>query len=337
MGEPQMNRSIRRRVAGAAAALALAAPLASCSQGGGGATSCDEGLSELSLAYQPGLGYAPLRLVKAEKLLEEELPGVEITWRELNSGAAIRDGTMSGDIDIAAGGVGPFIIGRGAGVDWKMISGIDAMSLKLMVRDSDVSSLKDLEGDGKIAMPGPDSIQAIVLKKGAKKEFGNSRALDAQVLAMGHPDGVQALSAGQIDAHLTSPPFIQQEVDQGATPIMNSYELFGGPHTFNGVYAKEGFIGCHEEVQAALIESLGRANSMINNKTPEASKVLAKEIGGMEADTVAKELKAEGTKFTTRPINVTKFSDFMYEEEIIKEKLTAEDMFFNNAATKEGN
>ena len=332
-----MNRNMRRRVTGLVAALAVVAPLASCAQADDSGSACGGGDNELSIAYQPGLGYANLRLVKAEKLLEEELPGVDITWRELNSGAAIRDGTMSGDIDIAAGGVGPFIIGRAAGVDWKMISALNAMNLQLMVKDEGVNSLEQLQGDGKIAMPGPDSIQAIVLKKGAKEEFGDARALDAQILAMGHPDGVQALTAGQIDAHLTSPPFQQQEADEGAHDLLNSYDLFGGAHTFNGVYAKEEFADCRPEVPEALLKTLGDANTRIAKDPAESADILSREIGGMEPDAVERELKAEGTQFTERPINVTAFADFMYEEEIIADELTADDMFFDNAATTEGN
>lgn len=331
-----MKRNVHRRAMSAAAAFALTSSLAACAQGDAAGSSCDGKVKQLRIAYQPGLGYAPIRVAKAEKLLEEELPGVKITWQELNSGAAIRDGTMSGDIDIAAGGVGPFLIGRSAGVDWKMVASLNAMSLKLMTMDKSVNSLEDLQGDGKIAMPGPDSIQAIVLKKGAKEKLGDSRALDPQVLAMGHPDGVQALTAGQIDAHLTSPPFIQQEIDEGATSIMDSYDLFGGPHTFNGVYAKEDFIKCNENVEKALLRVLGQANSTINSQTPEAAKILSKEIGGMDAKSVEKELKDKDSKFTTRPINVTKFADFMYEEKIIDTKLTTNDMFFDNAATKKG-
>lgn len=330
-----MKRNICRRMTGLVAVLALAGPLTACAQGDDSGAACGDG-TELSIAYQPGLGYANLRLVKAEKLLEKELPDTKITWRELNSGAAIRDGTMSGDIDIAAGGVGPFIIGRAAGVDWKMLSALNTMNLQLMVMDKNVNSLEQLKGDGKIAMPGPDSIQAIVLKKGAKEELGDARELDAQILAMGHPDGVQALSAGQIDAHLTSPPFLQQEVDEGAHDILSSYDLFDGAHTFNGVYAKEEFVECRPEVSEALLKTLGEANTRITDESAESAEILSQEIGGMKPDAVERELKAEGTEFTQRPVKVTAFSDFMFDEEIITEKLTTDDMFFDNHATTEG-
>lgn len=327
----------RRRATSLVAAPTLALALVSCAQASGDSAECSGKLDTLNLAYQPGLGYANLRLVKAKKLLEKELPGVKVSWRELNSGSAIRDGTMTGDIDIAAGGVGPFIIGRGAGVKWKMISSLNSMNLQLMVKNRAVKSLGDLKGDGKIAMPGPDSIQAIVLKKGAQEKLGDARALDPQILAMGHPDGVQALLAGQIDAHLTSPPFQGQEAKSGAHDILNSFDLFGGSHTFNGIYAMESFASCNKEVAPALLKTLGAANKEIKDNTPAASKVLAKEIGGMTPKEIAEQLTEDRTTFTQRPRKVTDFADFMYDIGLIRERLTPGQMFFKNEATKEGN
>lgn len=332
-----MNTVIRRRAAALVIAPAMAFSVASCALQAAGSSGCSGGLDTLNVAYQPGLGYANLRLVKAKKMLEKELPGVKVSWRELNSGSAIRDGTMTGDIDIAAGGVGPFIIGRGAGVKWKMISALNSMNLQLMVKSRTVKSLHDLKGDGKIAMPGPDSIQAIVLKKGAQEKLGDPRALDPQILAMGHPDGVQALLAGQIDAHLTSPPFQGQEAKSGAHDILNSYDLFGGSHTFNGIYAMEDFAACHKKVAPALMKTLDAANKEIKNDTPSAARVLSKEIGGMTPKEISEQLTEDRTTFTDKPRKVTAFADFMHDIGLIRDRLTTKDMFFENAATKGGN
>ena len=145
---------------------------------------------------------------------------------------------------MGAGGIGPFLVGLDAGVDWKVISGLNNMSLYLNAMDPEFKSLKDLKGAGSIAMPAPDSIQAVVLRKGAEEELGDAKALDSQIVAMGHPDGVQALIGGQIVAHLTSPPFQAQEIEEGATKLLDSYELFE-EHTFNSIFTKTEFAECN--------------------------------------------------------------------------------------------
>ena len=336
-----MTRTFRhrpsRRILSALAATALTASLASCSlaPSSGDTGGCEE-LSSITIAYQPGLGYANLLLVQVDGALEEELPGVDITWRELNSGAAIRDGTLAGEIQMAAGGAGPFIIGRGAGMKWKMISSLNSMNLQLMTMDPDIRSLEQLEGDGSIAMPGPDSIQSIVLRKAAQHELGDPRALDSQIIAMGHPDGMQALVAGQLEAHLTAPPFQQQEAEQGAHALVDSYEVFDGPHTFNGVYAMEDFVECNPDVASAMIEALDTANQEIADDPDAAAERLVDAIGGMDAAEISEELTAEGTEFTTTPVSMGLFASFMEETGLIREELTTHDLFFENDATEGG-
>lgn len=288
----------------------------------------------ITIAYQPGLGYANLRMIKADKALEKELPGVAINWKELNSGAAIRDGVIANEIQVSSGGLGPFIIGRGAGVKWKTITVLNQMGLNLMAMKPEIQSVKDLQGKGKIAMPGPDSIQSVVLRKAAKEQLGNAKALDSQILAMGHPDGVQALVAGQVDAHLTSPPFQDQEKQKGAHVVLKSYDVFG-PHTFNAVYATSEFTACNPKFSPALIKSLKAANDEINNNTDQAAAKLATEMG-LSADSIKPQLKGEGTQFTVTPKGFEDFAKFMKESGLVRTDMTKADMFFDNEATQGG-
>ena len=83
-----------RRVAGLAvlAAVAIAATVATA---GPKATAPDH----LTIAYQPGIGYTPLIVMKSEKTLEKQYPGLKIDWKVLSSGAAITNGVIAGDIE----------------------------------------------------------------------------------------------------------------------------------------------------------------------------------------------------------------------------------------------
>ena len=128
---------------------------------------------------------------------------MDITWQMLDSGSAIRDGIISGDIQVASMGTAPFLVGLDAGVEWKTLMSMNDMNLQLVTMDKGAESLEDLPDGAKIAMPAPDSIQSVVLRKGAEEQLGDATALDKSIVALGHPDGVQALVSGQIDAHLT--------------------------------------------------------------------------------------------------------------------------------------
>ena len=65
----------------------------------------------MTIGYQPGIGYAPLIVLKSQHTLEKQFPGTTFSWKVLAAGAAITSGMISGDIQIGAGGVGPLIVG----------------------------------------------------------------------------------------------------------------------------------------------------------------------------------------------------------------------------------
>lgn len=332
---PSRIRPHRPAVAGLAATM-IVMGVASC--GGSGQAAGEDGscngdpAKKVTIAYQPGLGYAPLLVAKQQKSLEGQLSGVTIQWRELNSGAAIRDGMVSGDIQVGSGGIGPFLVGVDSGIDEKVAISLNNMSLWLMAKKPDIKTLEDLKGAGKIAMPGPDSIQAVVLKKAAQKQLGDPKALDSQIVAMGHPDGVQALIGGQLAAHLTSPPFQQQEQERGAHKIVTSYEVFG-EHTFNSVFTKTDFAACNPKFMDALVDGVQSANKLLTNSPAKASQLLSKEMGIPPAKVKA-QITADEVKFTSTPKGFGTFAKFMNEIGLIKEVPKTKDLFFQNAATK---
>ncbi|MCQ0007902.1 ABC transporter substrate-binding protein [Actinomadura madurae] len=200
MGLELMTRPTRRALLAVLSAGALAVSAGACAAGASGPT------DEITIAYQPGIGYAPLLVAKQQRLLERRFPKKKISWRMLNSGSAIRDGMVSRDIQVGSGGIGPFIVGASNGLPWKIVIALDNANLQLMSKS--YGSLADLRGKGKIAMPGPDSIQAVVLRKAAEKQLGDADALDTQIVSMGHPDGLQALLSGQLagPSHLAAVP-----------------------------------------------------------------------------------------------------------------------------------
>lgn len=323
------------RVAALLATLALA--VAGCggddeqSAGGGEAPSGD-----LRIAYQPGIGYAQLLIMREQKTLEKALPNMNVSYNELASGAAIRDGMLAGEIQVGSGGVGPFLVGYDAGVEWKVLSALNQMDLWLMAEESGAQSLEDLRGK-KIAMPAPDSIQAIALRKAAQEELGDAKALDDAIVALPHPDALQALTSGQLDGHLTSPPFQFQEEDQGARKILGSYDYFG-EHTFNSVFVREEYHDDNPQVMDAIYTGIQDATTMIEEQPSEAAALVAKASGSAES---AKDFEdwmtREGVAYTTEPQGFIAFAEFMNEIGLVKEVPGSwEDLVFDNLKGGEG-
>jgi NitT/TauT family transport system substrate-binding protein len=299
-----------------------------CGGGSGG------GGDGMTIAYQPGIGYAQLLIIRQEGWLEEDLPETEIVWEQLSSGSAIRDGMLAGDIQVGSGGVGPFLVGYSAGVDWKLLSALNEMDLWLMVADEQIQTLGDL-GDGSIAMPAPDSIQAVVLRRGAEEQLGDAKALDNNIVSLAHPDGLQALLSGQISGHLTSPPFQFQEQDEGARPVLKSFDLFG-PHTFNSVFVRQGYYDDNPEAMEALYSNIQEATELIGNDPDRAAEILSEESGGeTSAEEFRRFMTEEGVAYTTQPNGFIAFAEFMQQNGLIDEvPASQEELVFDNL--KEG-
>ncbi len=96
--------------------------------------------STITIAIQPGIGYGNLLVMKYQKVLEKKYPGTTFDWPVLTNGDAIRDGIISGNIAIGAGGSGPFLIGWDRGVGYKLIGGLDLMDLWMVTRNPAIKS-----------------------------------------------------------------------------------------------------------------------------------------------------------------------------------------------------
>ncbi|NCA99342.1 MAG: ABC transporter substrate-binding protein [Clostridia bacterium] len=239
--------------------LALAMILAGCSK---------PSALEISVAEQYGLAYAPIQIMQEKGLLEAALQKVatanqtvHVKWIKLANTSAIQEAMLSDQLDVAFVGIPPFLIGRDQGMPWSIFTGLSECPVELLSNDPAVTDLKSLVDAGKIALPQPGSIQHILLAMAAEQQLGDATRFDRQLVAMKHPDGLQALLAGQdIVAQFTAPPynFIAAETP-GIEVILSGEEAFGGSFSFIVGIAEDAFLQDdvrRQAFQAALDQSI---------------------------------------------------------------------------------
>jgi len=288
------------------AALAVAVVVATSAFGGGQAAVPDK----VVIAYQPGMGYAPLIIMKHQRTLEKRYPGLQVEYRVLPSGTAITNGMISGQIHVGAMGTGPFLVGYARGIDWKMIAPLNEADLWLMAKDPNIKTIADLKGK-RIATPTNTSIQAAMLRKMAEVRLGDSKALNAGLIAMDHPDAMQALLAGQIDAHLTSPPFQFQERNRGAHIVARSYSYFGA-HTFLGAVVTEKFYKEYTPFSNQLYRDVANAIKLVQTNPKKVAQILQDEAGGAPSARQFKQwIGNPAITYTTRPRGLMRTATFM--------------------------
>jgi len=267
--------------------------------------------NEMTIAYQPGLSYSNLIVMREEGVLEKKFPGTKFNWTVLSSTAAVRDGFIANQIQIGAGSIPPFLTGWDRGVGWRILASLNLMDIWLVAKDKNLHTLKDIKPDMKIGMPSPDSIQSLTLRKGALQQLGNAHALDTAIVSIDNPSGMQALSVGQLAAHMTAPPFEYQGVASGDHVMMKSFDVFG-KHTFNSVYVNEKFANEHPVFIAAFYRALLDATQFLKAHPHEAAQMLAKDAGGkVPASDFESWIKRKDVIFSTTPRGVLQIAKFM--------------------------
>jgi ABC-type nitrate/sulfonate/bicarbonate transport system substrate-binding protein len=307
-------------------------------------------VKEVRLAKQYGLGYLPLIVMEEQRLIEKHakatgLGDIKVSWATLGGGGAVNDALLSGSVEYISSGVAPLIVlwdkSKGA---VKGVSALISTPNYLNTNNPAVKTIRDFTDKDRIGLPTAKvSIQAIILQMAAAKEFGpaNFSKLDKLTVTMKHPDAMAALLSGksEITGHLTSPPFMFQELDdKRVRTVLNSYDVLGGPHTFNVITTTKAFHDNNPKTYAAVFAALEEAVAYINKNKKAAAELYQKASKTKESlDDLLKEINQPSLAYTTTPVNITKFSDFMYQTGTIKTRPASwKDMFFPNVHGKKG-
>jgi NitT/TauT family transport system substrate-binding protein len=235
---------------------------------------------KVTIAYQLGLAYYPLLLIKQQKILERQFPNTAIEWRVISGPTPIRDGMISNQIHMGTIGVPTFLMGRDKGLDWKLLAGLVQQEFWLVVNDPRIKTLQDFQPDDKIAVPDQNSVPAITLRIAAQQQLGDPKALDLNLQSLPHSQGMQALEAKQVAAHFAVPPFQWQEVKKGGRAIVNSADLVGGLHTGIGLVTMQSFYKQYPVFNQFFYKAVEDAARLLRENPDEAAKLVVAESEG---------------------------------------------------------
>ncbi len=303
--------------------------LAACGGGNGGDTS--EGDASLTIAHQYGMAYAPLEIMKQQKLIEKHYDGtVEIEWTTLNSGSAITEGFASGSVDVGAMGVGPAITAVCGGVPVKICSNMSGQPHKLMTNNPEIKTLKDV-GSEQIALVNIGSFQHILLAMAAEEQLGDAHALDNNIVAMAHPDGMASLLSGSVKLQLTTSPYTFKEEAEGMTEVEALASVWPEGNSFIVALASTELAENNPELYDAVVAALAEAIDFMNDNKEEAAEMLC-EAEDVDAETMLSWLNDPACVYTTETKGIMDMAGFMAKEGFLQhdapESIT--DLAFDN-------
>jgi sulfonate transport system substrate-binding protein len=310
-------------------------------------------VTEVRLSKQFGLGYLSMIVIENQQLIEKHaaaagLGDIKTVWMQ-HSGPNVQiDALLAGQVDFIGPGVPTLatIWDRTVGTpqEVRALTALQSMPYVLVTRNPNVKTIADFTSADKIAMPAVKLTgHALTLEMAAAKLWGfeNYDKLDALTISRSHADAAAALlsSMSEINSHFASSPFYYYELAKpGIHKVLNSYEVVGGKHTNGVLVAAKRFYEANPKTCAAVLAAFNEANAFIKANPRQAAEIYIAATKDKEPpDSLAKMVADPDVEYTTTPVNVMAFVDFMHKVGRIKKKPESwKDLFFADAHALNG-
>lgn len=306
----------------------------------------------ISIAQQFGIGYLILDVVQDQKLIEKygKAQGLDIKveWNQISGATAMNEALLSGSLDVASAGIPPLLTlwDKTKGKqNVKAVAALGSLPNYLLTNNPQVKTIKDFSDKDRIAVPAAGTgFQSRTLQIETARVFGkeNFKKFDTISVSLPHPDATAALIAGgtEVNAHFSSAPFYYQALDsnKNVRKILSSYDILGGPATFNVLYATQKFRDENPKTYKAFYSALVEAAQFIrNNKTKAAETFIRVQQSKLPLDLVKKIVNDPENDFTVSPFRTFVYAEELYKLDVLKTRASSwKDYFFEEAYAQPG-
>ena len=291
----------------------------------------------LNIGYSYGLAYAPLVLCQEKQLIEKaysELTGntVHVVWNQIGSGADINTGMASGSLDVGFLGIGPVITGASKNDGFKIFTNLSGQEHGLMTSNPDISSLGDLIGSpNQIALPNTGSIQHIILGMALEANGYDAHALDSNLVALKHPDGMAALESGNVSCNLTTNPYIYIECKNKELHELDEVKnVWTADRSFIVGVTSTSLHDDNPDLYQALCSAVSESIDLVNNDLEAAAKITCKYDGNSYEDEL---LYLRKGNYSASVKGILSFAKFMYKNKFLEKDIASlSELAFDNVS-----
>ncbi|WP_343585190.1 ABC transporter substrate-binding protein [Herbaspirillum sp.] len=306
---------------------------------------------QIRIAQQFGIGYLILDVVQDQKLIEKqgkkEGLDIKVEWNSISGSTGMNEALLAGVLDVVSAGAPPALVlwdrTRGR-QNVKAIASLGSMPNYLLSNNPDVKTVKDFSSKDRIAVPAAGvGFQSRTLQIETARLYGkeNYKRFDDISVSLSHPDATAALLAGgsEINAHFSSPPFQYQALEnKNVHKVISSYDILGGPASFNFLYTTQKFHDDNPKTYRAFYNALVEAAEFIrNNKARAADTFIRVQKSKLAPAFVRKIVEDPEIHFTVSPERSFVYAEKLYEIGVLKNRATSwKDYFFEEAYAQPG-
>ncbi len=302
---------------------------------------------KIRIAQQFGIAYLILDVVRDQALIEkhgkEAGVDIDVEWASISGATAMNEALLAKNIDIVSAGVPPALTmwdrtkGR---QDVKLVAALGSLPNYLITTNPDVRSLNDVSNKDRIAVPAAGvGFQSRTLQIESAKLFGpdNFQKLDEISISLPHPDATAALISGgtEVNSHFSSAPFYYQALqgNKAVHKVISSYDILGGPATFNVLYSSAAFHDENPKTYAAFYAALREAAQWINaNKEKAAETFIRQQNSKLSPQLVLEIINDPENDFTIVPQNTFVYAQELHKLGVLKNEASSwKDYFFPEA------
>lgn len=171
------------------AAMILAGLLSGCEQSGENQT--------VTVNSSGNYIVAALVVMKEEKLLEKYLPeGYDVQWTNITTSTEIRDGMLTGDIDISAPAMSTVISSLENGVPFRILSYMATPVYKMYASREDIQTVEDIQPEDRISVTGFAASMHLTFLAYCKEHFGDLNYFTPNLVVMPNSEALASLVSG---------------------------------------------------------------------------------------------------------------------------------------------
>ncbi|GHC93253.1 ABC transporter substrate-binding protein [Pseudorhodoferax aquiterrae] len=335
--------ALRRRTLAAAAALAAALGLAA------GPAQAE---GKIRIAQQFGIAYLLLDVARDQQLIEKHGKAlgqeVAVEWASISGATAMNEALLAGSLDVVSAGVPPMLTlwdrtkGR---QNVKALAALGSLPNYLLTNNPEVQSLKDLGPKDRIAVPAAGvGFQSRTLQIETARLFGKDdfKRFDEISVSLPHPEATAALVSGgtEISTHFSSAPFYYQAL--AANPkvrkIASSYDILGGPATFNVLYTTQKFREQNPKTTQAFYNALVEAEQIVKADKAKAADIFIRVQKSKLAPALVRQIVEDPENdFTVSPQRSIVYAQELHKLGVLKNQAGSwKDYFFEEAWARPG-
>lgn len=277
-----MTITLRRKLASAAAAVAVVGSLAACSSGDANEASASgspvaaSSVKTVRLGFFPNLTHAPALIGMQEGYFKDALKplGVSVTPTAFNAGPDAVNALFADQLDISYIGPNPTISAytQSKGEAIKVISGAASGGAALVV-SKDINSAADLKGKT-LATPQLGNTQDVALRYWLKEQGLSATTEgggDVSIQPQANADGLTAFSTGAIQGAWVPEPWVSEYVAKGAKVLVNEKDLWpDGKFVTTNIVVRTKFLEENPDVVEAVLAGHAEALQEIQDDPTQA-------------------------------------------------------------------